>query len=293
MTDTEKAEAELLGTLLNVHEGADVQMYHIFSSIDEPFELHHKEPVSHILISVEPGVTVQFHEYITSEQDCHCSVELYVADNAHVTFTSFQNANAEHVQVRQRSKLGAHASVRWCNVTLGGQQVEHDLCNDIAGQHSESSVDWLFYAKEAEQQKISARNMFNASHGGGQMLMKGVAEHRAHVVCNGMIDIGLQGGDTDTYLTEDVLMLDSTAQVDAIPGLEIKTNEVKASHSATVKRLAPDDLFYFECRGIPEQTARHMYVVGFLEAVTNRVDDPDLAQAVHEMVEAKYLMKAE
>ena len=120
--------------------------------------------------------------------------------------------------------------------------------------------------------------------------MKGVAEHQAHVVCNGMIDIGLKGGETDAYLTEDVLMLDASAKVDAIPGLEIKTNDVKASHSATVSQVTDEDLFYFGARGIDQSAARHMYVIGFLGDLVHRLQSDQDQEAVYQAIEAKYTM---
>jgi Fe-S cluster assembly scaffold protein SufB len=103
-----------------------------------------------------------------------------------------------------------------------------------------------------------------------------------------MIEISPGGGGTDTYLTEDVLMLDRTAKVDAIPGLEIKTNDVKASHSATVTRVTPEDLFYFSARGIPEHEARAMYIQGFLSDLAQKIGDERSRLLVLREVERKY-----
>lgn len=103
--------------------------------------------------------------------------------------------------------------------------------------------------------------------------MKGVAEQEAFAAVNGMIEIAEGGQGTDTYLTQDVLMLDPVSKIDAIPGLEIRTNDVKASHSATISRVTVEDLFYFQSRGIDEKTARAMYVEGFLGDLTERIED--------------------
>ncbi len=118
--------------------------------------------------------------------------------------------------------------------------------------------------------------------------MKGVAQEKGHTVCNGMIEIGERGGGTNPYLTQDDLMLDRSAKVDAIPGLEIKTNDVKASHSATVSRVTEEDLFYFGARGIDESEARKMYVLGFLSELTQRVADLRLRKRILESIEQKY-----
>ena len=165
------------------------------------------------------------------------------------------------------------------------------MCSRTCKGGAVSDVDWIFYAKGDDKHTLSARNVFEAQEGGGEITMKGVAEGKAHVRCDGLIDIGLQGGGTDTYLTEDVLMLDDTAKVDAVPGLEIKTNDVKASHSATVSKVTPEDLFYFASRGIDQTEARHMYVQGFLGDLTEKIVDVEIREEVLAGIEKKLLLK--
>ena len=118
--------------------------------------------------------------------------------------------------------------------------------------------------------------------------MKGVAEERGHVRCNGLLEIGEGGGQTDTYLVQDVLMLDKTAKIDAIPGLEIKTNDVKASHSATVSKVTDEDLFYFAARGIVDKEAKRMFVEGFLADLVSNISDATTREEILASVQGKY-----
>jgi Fe-S cluster assembly protein SufD len=134
--------------------------------------------------------------------------------------------------------------------------------------------------KGTEKQSVDVRNVFDATNGAGEITLKGIAEEKALAVCNGMIEITERGRGTDTYLTEDVLMLDSTAKVDAIPGLEIRTNDVKASHSATVSRVTAEDLFYLQSRGIDVLTARRMFVDGFLAGLAESISHTALRENV-------------
>lgn len=172
-----------------------------------------------------------------------------------------------------RSTVGQRASIHWHCTTIGGIDDAHELVSTLVGANATSTVDWIFSARGKERQSVSVRNIFGAPNGGGEITLKGVAEENAWVTCNGMIEITEQGRGTNTYLTEDVLMLDSTAHVDAIPALEIRTNDVKASHSATVSRVTAEHLFYLQSRGIDGAKARRMFVQGFLGALTERIAD--------------------
>ena len=110
--------------------------------------------------------------------------------------------------------------------------------------------------------------------------MKVVAEDHAHVTAKGMIEIGPDGGGTDTYLTQNVLMLDPSARVDAVPALEIKTNDVKASHAASIARVTPEDLFYLQSRGIAEREAKAMFVEGFVSEMIEKIPDESVRNDV-------------
>jgi Fe-S cluster assembly protein SufB/Fe-S cluster assembly protein SufD len=192
------------------------------------------------------------------------------------------------ISIKQTSQVGAGASVKWQQVTLGGKDIAHDLLSRVVGANGTSAVDWMLYGKGSEKQAINVRNIFDAANGGGEVLMQGVAEGTANVSAKGLIDIGLKGGGTNTYLTQRVLMLDRTAKVHAVPSLEIKTNDVKASHSATVARVTEEDLFYFGARGISPREARAMYVQGFLGDITARIASIETREKVMEMIEKKY-----
>lgn len=204
-----------------------------------------------------------------------------------VTLVNLVNADAS-VVITQKGSLGTGSKLQWKNVTLGGAAVEHSLLSHVQGHDSESSVDWMCYAKGTEKQSLNVRNIFDGANGRGEVFMRGIAEQKGHAVCKGLIDIGLHGGGTNTYLTQEVLMLDASAKVDAVPSLEIKTNDVKASHSATVARVTEEDLFYFGARGIAPHEARRMFVLGFLGDITARIDNQDVRTKIIEAVEKKY-----
>lgn len=229
---------------------------------------------------------------ITAGEESAATVFLTVSGTVDILVTVLSNATltvlclqTEDATITQKAHLSGGATIHWKNVSLA--PCTHSLMSRAEGNYAVSNIDWVFYAQGKEKQQVSADNVFEGGNGGGEITMRGVAEGNAHVTCNGMINIGLQGGGTQTYLTENVLMLDSTAKIDAIPGLEIKTNDVKASHSATVSKVTPEDLFYFASRGIDEETARKMYVQGFLGDITGKIDDTELRGRVVEAISRK------
>ncbi|MBM3230773.1 SufD family Fe-S cluster assembly protein [Candidatus Peregrinibacteria bacterium] len=217
---------------------------------------------------------------------CRCAVEVFVGKGATLEIICLQSSGAGAVSITQRSSIAEGGTIHWRNVTLG-TSVTQDLESRITEPNAVSDIDWVSFALGQERQTLTAHNVFNAARGGGEITMRGIAQDRAHAKCSGMIIIGEGGAGTDSYLTQDVLMLDPTAKVDAVPGLEIRTNDVKASHSATVARITQEDLFYFAARGIEDGEARGMLVEGFLGELLAKISDAEVRGVVEEAIHNK------
>ncbi len=246
----------------------------------------------HIKCTIGKGSSVMVTEELrgTSVKNRTWDVEIALEPEAHATYISLQclGRHAHETSLSYRGVVKSGARMHWHMTSLNQCHTHTNLMSEIVGADAVSDIDWIFYAKGDEQQHLSARNTFVAPRGSGEITLRGVAQDGGYCDCRGMIEIGTRGSGTDTYLTEDVLMLDATAKVDAIPGLEIKTNDVKASHSATVSRVTAEDLFYFASRGIDRTEARRMYVEGFLSGLTERVEDADIRQIVLRALQKKY-----
>ncbi len=238
-------------------------------------------PIELILTGSESAADVRIGRgakavvYDASTSDTH-SVSVVLEPESELLYVSLSAGSARTF----RSTVAEGASIHWHCTTIGNAAHDHSLVSTCTGPNAKSDIDWIFAVRGKERQSVSVRNIFAARNGGGEITLKGVAQQKAHAVCNGMIEITEEGTGTDTYLTEDVLMLDATAKVDAIPGLEIRTNDVKASHSATVSRVTAEDLFYLQSRGIDEKTARTMFVDGFLSDLTHSMPDEMLRDRV-------------
>lgn len=209
------------------------------------------------------------------------SIDVEAGREANLTIVCLQNGASSDVSLSQKGRIAEGGSIHWINVTLGAA-VAQTLTSEVSGVDGRSDIDWIFFAHDKHRQKISADNVFSAARGAGEITMRGIARDRGIAECKGMIKIGPNGSGTDTYLTQNMLMLDSTAKVDAVPGLEIKTNDVKASHSATVSRITAEDLFTFTARGIEEEDARSMLIEGFLGEMIGKIADGGVRGIVEE-----------
>ncbi len=267
------------GTAVIVHDGIRVV---------EPLRLRFTES-SALCLWLGKGSALVLSEHLAgSAETWSHRHEAWVGEGAELSFTSLQDLDAGATfrgKTLVRVAGGGKSAVRL--ITLGAHTVDHDVRTEVAGPDATAGLTWAFYARGTEDYRLTERTCFQAPRGSGETVMRGVAEERARVKCEGMIQIDPNGGGTDTYLTQQVLMLDPTARADAVPGLMIKTNDVKASHSASISQVSAEDLFYLSARGIPREQARRMFVAGYVEDMARQVEDTVLRQAILAAVERK------
>lgn len=63
----------------------------------------------------------------------------------------------------------------------------------------------------------------------------------------------------------DTILLDGISTSDTIPINVVKNSDVFLQHEATVSKISEDQLFYLMSRGLTEEEATEMIVMGFIE----------------------------
>jgi len=223
------------------------------------------EANTHLLILAETGARLTVRVRMRSGGERRHTTEMLVRDGAVCAVTVVQECDdGARLTMREEARIGKHATLTWQTRAIGAGDIDHALRSTVAGEQARSDIVWTCRASGTQRRSLRAENVFQAAQGSGEMTLRGIAEERATLRVLGKVIVGEHGSRTNTFLTQDVLMLDPTAKVDAVPALEIKTNDVKASHSASVRRITPEDLFYFGARGIAQETARNMFIRGFL-----------------------------
>ncbi|HEX7018330.1 MAG TPA: SufD family Fe-S cluster assembly protein, partial [Patescibacteria group bacterium] len=130
---------------------------------------------------------------------------------------------------------------------------------------AELEITGAFEANNQDQVQVEVIIHHQAPHTRANTTLKGVARDKAHIKFTGRIIIDEECGDTNSFLTERILLLSDQAKAEAIPDLEIKTDDVKCSHAASISRIPEEHIFYLMSRGINRIQAEKMIVDGFLK----------------------------
>lgn len=131
-------------------------------------------------------------------------------------------------------------------------------------------------------------NIHHQPHSRGEIVFKGIGSDESLAHVDGLIRIGDRAYDTDSFLSEHLLMLSGQSTLQAVPKLEIENNDVRASHSATIGHLDSESLYYLESRGIPLPRARSLLLQGFLKSLLFSIEDEEVRHIFQQKIDTHY-----
>lgn len=139
----------------------------------------------------------------------------------------------------------------------------------LAGEGAHVDILGAFHLKNSDKLNLNIITTHAAPHTSANTLIKVIADDQSQAMVNGTIIVAKIGQQTNSFLTEKILMLSDKASAQAIPNLEIEADDVKCSHAATIGKIPEEQLFYLQSRGITRAGAKKLVAKGFLSEVTN------------------------
>ncbi len=116
---------------------------------------------------------------------------------------------------------------------------------------------------------------------------KGLAGENGKAVFNGRIHIHPGASGTNAELSNKNLLLNTGAEINTKPELEIYNDDVKCAHGTTVGQLDPIQQFYLQSRGIPAAEAKRMLSLGFVNELLMSLPHEKVAEWATPWLEAE------
>lgn len=248
---------------------------------------------SQVLIVVDRGADVTLHLELTGTDDIKPAlhsgiVEVYVEDNArlHLVETQELARKTWHFS-HEKAAVGANAQLEWVYFAFGSKLSKSFLNVALTGKGAEAHLNGLSITNSGQHLDLDTQQDHMAPITTSNLNFKAALLGKSRTVWQGMIYVDPAAYQTDGYQTSRNLLLDNRAHADAIPGLEIKTDDVRCSHGATISHVDDEMIFYLKSRGLDEITARDLIVNGFFEEIVDRVRDEDTRAHLRERISAK------
>jgi Fe-S cluster assembly protein SufD len=248
---------------------------------------------THIMVMLEEGAKATYlHECASPTLDVQTlhlgSTELVVGDNASLQYVALQNWG-EHVYNfgHQRARVGRDARVDWVVGEMGTRLSKVFQTLDLEGDGAWGRMSGIFFAHDRQHLDLDTQQNHRALNTTSDLLFKGALKGHSRTVWQGMIVAEPGAQKTDGFQANRNLILDTTARADSIPGLEIKANDLRCTHAATVGRIDDTELFYLMSRGIPLHDATRLIVDGFFDPLMQRIPFEGVRERLQTSIDAK------
>lgn len=198
--------------------------------------------------------------------------ECHVGQNANLEMITLQALDSNSTAfLNKKAWVERDGKMSWYQGLFGGQTSRCKVDSIMKGTGSSAEDVEIIFGNTTQSFDITSNLNHIGMHSRGRVLVKSVMRDKSKSLFKGMIKIGINAKASESYLAGHAILLDKDAKSDAIPGLEIETNEVKATHSASVAQLDEAQIYYLMCRGLNRDSAKREIVSGFLEPLSRRM----------------------
>ncbi len=223
------------------------------------------------LIIADEGSSVHYIEGCTaptySSDSLHAAVvELVALPNARIRYTTIQNWSTNvYNLVTKRAHAHRGAVVEWVDGNLGSKLTMKYPAIVLRGEGAHGEVLSIAFAGHGQHQDAGAKMIHAAPRTTSRIVSKSISKDDGRSSYRGLVQVLRGAKGCRTNVECDALLIGERARSDTYPTMDVAEDDVSVEHEARVSKLADEQLFYLQSRGLDEDQARLMVVNGFIE----------------------------
>lgn len=222
------------------------------------------------LIIVDDNSELHYIEGCTAptytEDALHAAVvEIFVGKNAKCRYTTIQNWSTDvYNLVTKRAIVEENGLMEWIDGNVGaGTNMKYPCCI-LNGEYARGSCITVAAAGKNQIQDTGAKMIHLAPHTKSNIISKSIASNGGNATYRGTVRIGKNANNSVANVKCDTIILDSESKSDTIPTNIVDNKTSYLEHEATVSKIEEDKLFYLMSRGLDEDKAKELIVLGFV-----------------------------
>ena len=223
------------------------------------------------LIIVEDDADIHYVEGCTAPQyskdSLHAAVvEIYVKKHAHCRYSTVQNWSNNIVNlVTKRTLVEDYGHMEWIDGNVGsGLNMKYPACV-LKGKGAKGTTVSIAFASTGQYQDTGAKMIHLGENSTSTIISKSICRGGGKVNYRGTVSCGPKAIGARSHVECDTLILDDISTSDTIPINTGKNSDMYIEHEATVSKVNEEQLFYLMSRGLTEEEATEMIVMGFIE----------------------------
>ena len=247
------------------------------TTIDRPLQSYFRIDTKNMgqfertLIIVDDDSHVHYMEGCTAtyhlSDSLHAAVvEIYVGKNSSCRYTTIQNwADNIYNLVTKRAEVAEGGLMDWIDGNIGSKVNMKYPCCVLKGERATGNCISIAVATQNQIQDAGAKMIHLAPNTTSKIISKSIAASGGDASYRGTVYIDKKAENSKSIIKCDTIILDDKSKSDTIPKNVVKNNSSYLEHEATVSKLDEDKLFYLMSRGLNEEKAQELLIMGFIE----------------------------
>ena len=245
------------------------------------------EPIHFLSCLSEDGISTITRNVIIVEDNAKANIvqELYspkneqqaylelmntsIGANSNLDVTTLQMMDQSSINFSTRnSQLAQDSKINWYLGLFGAMRSRYRIDYHLNGTGAIVNDSEVIFGNNDQSFDLNTIVNHNKESTEGKVVEKSILKDISKSLFKGMIRINENAAHSNSFLSGRSILLDKGAKSDAIPGLEILTNDVKATHSASVAQIDEEQIFYLGSRCLSRAEAERIIIEGFLEPLS-------------------------
>ncbi len=215
-------------------------------------------------------------------------MNISVGQNCQLDGTTLQMMDQNAVNFSTRKVMVAQDSqINWYLGLFGAMLSRYRIDYFLNGTGASVNDSEVVFGNDEQSFDLSANVNHEKPSTEGKVIEKSILKNKSKSLFKGMIRIKEEASKSKSFLSGRSILLDKGAKSDSIPGLEIFTNDVKATHSASVAQIDEEQIFYLQTRCLDREEAERIIIEGFLEPLSRKMSSQVRAWIAY-LIESKW-----
>ena len=167
--------------------------------------------------------------------------------------------------VTKRAIVEENGLMEWIDGNIGSKiNMKYPGCI-LKGKGSKGRCISIAVATKDQIQDAGARMIHLAPNTTSEIISKSIAANGGDATYRGKVKITKDAINSKSTVKCDTIILDNKSRSDTIPTNIVSNDSSNINHEATVSKISKDNLFYLMSRGINEEKAKELLIMGFID----------------------------
>lgn len=170
---------------------------------------------------------------------------------------------------KKKILLEANTSLSYLIIIYG--QTTLDIVVETLAANASIDIKVLLIGKVWHTTTIDIQANLLHSNTEANLHLVSLLQDASSVVVNGKVCIGENIVKASGHLLEENIILWKSVTIKTLPFLDVRSNDVSASHGARIEKLDAKKLFYARSRGLNESQAKGLIIWGYFDVLFDTI----------------------